>query len=371
MTFRWGILGTGTVARKFVLGLRQLPSVEVISVASGRRENALAFSRDFAIPSVADDVEELAANPKIDAVYVATPPALHRIHAVSCLERGKAVLIEKPFAATSADARAIIEAARLHGVFCMEGMWTRFLPLVADLRARVATGEIGELRSFSGSFATPATPDPTQSLFRPDLGGGALFHRGIYPLSLACHLMGPPTAQHSLATLGETGVDEDSLLILRHEGGAVSAIASGLRSALPNDFLISGTKGSIHVAAPIYRPFRMTITRESARAPSRQGGGRLEALKESGSAQRVYQRLSGLAALVRGRRRQLVVRPYAGNGYHYEAAELMARVRAGEFESPTMPLDESLQLVTIMEAARESRATAASRSPDAALKATP
>jgi predicted dehydrogenase len=371
MTFRWGILGTGTVARKFVLGLRQLPGVEATSVASGRRENATGFARDFAIPGVADDVEELAESPEIDAVYIATPPGLHRIHAVSCLERGKAVLIEKPFAATSADARAIIEAARLHGVFCMEGMWTRFLPLIADLRARIAMGEIGELRSFSGSFATPATPDPAQSLFRPDLGGGALLHRGIYPLSLACHLMGPPTAQYSLATLGKIGVDEDSLLILRHEGGAVSAISSGLRSTLPNDFVISGTEGSIHVAAPIYRPFRMIITRESARPSSRQDGGRLEALKESGMAQGVYQRLSGFAALIRGRRRRSVARPYAGNGYHYEAAELMARVRAGELESPIMPLDESLRLVTIMEAARESWATAADKSPDAAPEATP
>jgi predicted dehydrogenase len=253
----------------------------------------------------------------------------------------------------------------------MEGVWTRFLPLIADLRARIATGEIGELHSFSGSFATPATPDPAQSLFRPDLGGGALLHRGIYPLSLACHLMGPPTAQYSLATLGKIGVDEDSLLILRHEGGAVSAISSGLRSTLPNDFVISGTEGSIHVAAPIYRPFRMIITRESARPSSRQDGGRLEALKESGMAQGVYQRLSGFAALIRGRRRRSVARPYAGNGYHYEAAELMARVRAGELESPIMPLDESLRLVTIMEAARESWATAADKSPDAAPEATP
>jgi hypothetical protein len=112
----------------------------------------------------------------------------------------------------------------------------------------------------------------------------------------------------------------------------------------------------IHVAAPIYRPFRMTITQTSMRAGTAPPGNlRAEALKEGGLMQGAQQRFAGLASLagaLRGRRSRSVLRPYAGNGYHYEAAELMACVRAGRTESAIMPLAESVALVAIMERAR-------------------
>ena len=356
-TFRWGILGTGPVSRKFVLGLRQLAGVSVTRVASGQRRNAEAFARAFAIPGVAADAEDLAGSPDVDAVYIATPPTLHAAHALPCMAAGKAVLVEKPFAASSADAAAMASASARHGVFCMEGMWTRFLPLLDEVRTRLAAGAIGTVRSFSGSFCGPEEPDAGRNLFRADAGGGAMLHRGVYPLSLACHLLGPPVAQAELATLGETGVDEDSVLVLRHAGGAISTIRASLRSAAPNDCLIAGTKGMLHIHAPVYRPYGLTLTRVPIRARDSAGAvphpvSRAEALKEGGLLQGAHQRLSRVTAALRGRRSQSVLRAYAGNGYHYEAAEVMARVRAGERESRIMPLAESLMLVAVMERAR-------------------
>ena len=351
-TFRWGILGTGPVARKFALGLRRLPDALVTRVASGRRENAERFARDLGVVAVSGTAGELAQSADVDAIYIATPPALHRAHAVACMEAGKAVLVEKPFAATRGDAEAMAETARSRGVFCMEGLWTRFLPLVDEVRARIAAGDIGELRSFSGSFAIPTAPDPDQGLFRPETGGGALLHRGIYPLSLACHLMGPPVAEASLATLDASGIDATSAVILRHVGGGLSTVTAGLDSAAPNDCVIGGTAGMIHIHAPIYRPFRMTLTRVPVQGAARPGNPRTEALKESGLMQGAHQRLSRLTGLVRGRRSRDILRPYAGNGYHYEAAELMACVRAGAPESRLMPLAESVALAGILETAR-------------------
>jgi predicted dehydrogenase len=357
MTFRWGVIGTGPVSRKFVLGLRRLGGVSVTRVASGRRRNAEAFARAFSIPGVAADAEEMAGCTDVDAVYIATPPTLHAAHALPCMAAGKAVLVEKPFAVSSADAEAMAAASARHGVFCMEGMWTRFLPLLDEVRTCLAAGAIGAVRSFSGGFCAPEEPDAGRNLFRADAGGGAMLHRGIYPLSLACHLLGPPVAQEGLAALGETGVDEESVLVLRHEGGAVSTIRASLRSAGPNDCLIGGSEGMLHIHAPVYRPFRMTLIRVPDRAADSAGGiphpvSRAEALKEGGLLQGAHQRLSSVAAVLRGRRSQGVLRAYAGNGYHYEAAEVMAGVRSGERESRIMPLAESLMLVAVMERAR-------------------
>jgi predicted dehydrogenase len=354
MTFRWGIAGTGPVSRKFALDLRMLPGATVTGVASGQRRNAERFASDLGVPGVASTIDELAASPDVDAVYIATPPAMHRAHAIACMEAGKPVLLEKPFATSSADAEAIAETARKRGVFCMEGMWTRFLPLMTDLRARLAAGEIGEIHAFSGSFSSPNAPDPEQSLFDPDAGGGALAHRGVYPLSIACHLLGLPVAQRSLATLGGTGVDEDGALILRHRNGAISTISSSLRAAAGNDFLISGGEGTIHVQAPIYRPFRMTITRVPVqKGPARSGDLRKEAFKEGSLMQGAHQRLSWLTGVLKGRRARGILKAYAGNGYHYEAAEAMARIRDGALESPLMPLSESVAIAGIIERARD------------------
>ena len=352
MTVRWGILGTSAVARKFAFGLHRLPDAALTRVASGRPANAVAFARDLGVAGVSDTAEDLAANNDVDVVYIATPPSLHRTHALACMAAGKAVLVEKPFAPTVEDARAMIAAARQHGVFCMEGMWTRFLPLVRELKSRLEAGEIGELRGFSGSFCAPDIPDPARNLFRPEMGGGALLHRGIYPLSLACHLMGAALDQQNLVRFGATGVDEDALVILRHEGGGISSSASSLRAAAANGFAVTGTKGMIAVGAPIYRPFRMTLTKTPARVGrAGPGNARMEALKEGGLMQGANQRLSQLAGLIRGRRSKTILKPFAGNGYHYEAQEVMTRMATGGTESPLMPLDESLALAGIMEKA--------------------
>ncbi len=137
--FRWAILGTGAVARKFVLGLGQSSVAgQAAIVASRNRANAARTAAELGIPAVADSYEEAIGSGGIDAVYVATPPSLHRNHALAAIAAGRPVLVEKPFAVTGSEAEEIARAARAAGVFCMEGMWTRFLPLLG--RAASSTG---------------------------------------------------------------------------------------------------------------------------------------------------------------------------------------------------------------------------------------
>ena len=351
-TFSWAILGTGVVSRKFLLGLRSSKfDARVVAVASRTRANAEAFARDFKVPRVAESYTAACALPEVDAVYIATPPSLHEEQALMAIAAGKPVLLEKPFAMDAAQARRIAEAARSAGVFCMEGMWTRFLPLTRHLKQMLESGAIGELRSFSGSYAQANRPDSGANIFNAALGGGALLHRGVYPLSMACHLMGPVIEARTVATFGETGVDEDTTVICRHEQG-LSTIQASLRTTAANDCRIMGTKGMIHVESPIYRPYRLRQLPAAAAGAAGAANPRKESLKEGGLLQGLQQRAQGLISLLRGRGGTTITKHYAGNGYHYEADELMRSVRAGRSESGILPLADSVMVMEALDKAR-------------------
>jgi predicted dehydrogenase len=350
--FRWGIIGAGFVARKFVLGLRKSDGGIPTLVCSRTEANGRAFARDFDIANVCSNVEDAARSPDLDALYIATPPSAHRDQAIACLSAGKAVLIEKPFAASHGDAEAMAAAARSLDVFCMEGMWTRYLPLLEELRAKIYSGGIGAPRSLCGSFGSSNLPDANENLFNPELGGGALLHRGIYPLAMAFDLLGEGDLVATTATRGATGVDEDCVLTLRHRDGALSTVRASLRAPLANDLTIEGTHGAIRVHAPIFRPFRLTLTKTRPTNRPKSGNLRLEKFREGGLAQAVQQRLRGLAPRLRLGGRQTVTRTYAGNGYHYEADEVMRCVRQGAKESRLMPLAQSVAMAALMDRAR-------------------
>jgi predicted dehydrogenase len=186
---RWAILGTGPVARKFALDLRALPGAELAAVASRDPRNAARFAADMGVATASATYAD-AVSAKVEAVYIATPPALHEEHAFLAIGAGRAVLVEKPFALTAAAATRIAEAARSAGVFAMEAMWTRFQPLPGAIRDHVASGMLGEVRRFEGRFLAANQHTPQSGLFDAGLGGGALMHRGIYPLSLARFFLG-------------------------------------------------------------------------------------------------------------------------------------------------------------------------------------
>lgn len=369
MTTRWAILGTGVVSHKFVFGMRGLgASARVVSVASRDPRRAAAFARRFGIARAAEDYAAAVSGADVDAVYVATPPSEHEAHALLAIAAGKAVLIEKPFALDAGAARRIAAAASHAGVFCMEAMWTRFLPLLAEARSRLARGDLGEIRALHGSFMGSDQVNPAASLFDPARGGGALMHRGVYPLSLARHLLGPIAGVSAEGRIGSTGVDEDCTLVLHHDGGAISTIMASLRAPGPNSLMLSGTLGMLHLEAPVFRPHRMRFTPVQPRGSQKDGqktgqktghgsgGGRLEALRESALAQGLNQRLpqglrDGLFGLF-GRGGQLIRRPYSGNGYHYEAAEVARCLALDALQSPLMPLAESLEIMDVIDRAR-------------------
>jgi predicted dehydrogenase len=298
-------------------------------------------------------------DPEVDVVYVATPNSLHREHCRLALEAGKAVLCEKPFATSAAEARDVVALARETRRFCMEAMWSRFVPLVGRAEALVKEGRIGEPLAFQADFGI-VVPSRESRVFRPELGGGVLLDLGVYLVAMARLFLGPSEDVLGYATVGSSGVDEQASVLLRHRGGGQSALFTSLLSQTPGEALLLGTRGRLRLHAPFYRPHRVSVSDFAATGEGPPGGPAIPSSSPASwkSALRgLYQRYEGyLAPLVRRPTLDLVA-PVEGNGYHYQAAEVIRCLRAGETESPRMPLDET---VAILEALDTLRARVAS-----------
>lgn len=312
--FRWGILGLGSIARSFATGLQSLPDAQLVAVGSRTQEKADKFGAEFNAPNRHASYEALASDPDVDAVYIATPHSAHAEDALLCLDAGKAVLCEKPFTINAAQAERVVGRARETQIFCMEAMWSRFLPLMGRLRETLAQGAIGEARMLHADFGFRAGVNPESRLFNPALGGGGLLDVGVYPISLASMLFGVPDGATGLAHIGETGVDEQAGMVLRYGGGRLAVLSTGVTINTPQEAYLLGTNGRIKIHAPWWKPSAMTVS----------VGGKEEEVSA----------------------------PFDGNGYQFEAQEVARCVRAGKTESDLLPLDETLQVMRTMDALR-------------------
>ncbi|MBP9901047.1 MAG: Gfo/Idh/MocA family oxidoreductase [Verrucomicrobiota bacterium] len=314
-TIRWGILGTGKIARQFAAGLKHLPDAKLMAVGSRTAESAAVFGNQFAAPHRHASYEALVRDPEVDAIYVATPHSCHCENALLALVTDKAVLCEKPFTLNAREAGQVIAFARQRQLFLMEAMWTRYFPLMEKLRELLAAKAIGEVRMLTADFGFRAEYHEEPRLFDPAVGGGALLDVGIYPVSLASMIFGPPTRVISQAFLGNTGVDEEAAIILSHAHGQLAVLSTAVRLETTQEATILGTAGRIRIHSPWWRPVAMTISRDS-------------------------------------RPDEIVEIPFAGNGYQFEAAEVMRCLRAGTLESRLMPLDETLTIMQTLDAIR-------------------
>ena len=262
-TIRWGILGTGFIARQFAGDLQHAAGASLMAVGSRSQETADAFAETFDIPNRHASYEALAADPDVDAIYVATPHPYHCNNTLMCLETGKSVLCEKPFALNEVEAQRMIDTARKRGLFLMEGMWTYCFPAIRKVKELVETGAIGEPRMMMGAFCFRSDWDESTAVLNRELGGGALLDVGVYPISVAHLVFGrEPENIHAAAHIGTTGVDEQNGIVMTYPGGGMAIMASAVRTAMPEDLVISGTDAQIRIPEPFYRPNRIEILRE-------------------------------------------------------------------------------------------------------------
>ncbi len=307
----------GRIAVKFAAGLADADGAVLLACGSRSQDKADAFGEANGAERCYGSYEALVADPDIDAVYVATPHPMHAEMVILAMNAGKAVLVEKPFALNATQAREMIAAAKQNDVFLMEAMWTRFLPHTRKLKQLVDSGAVGPVRMMQADFGFGAPLDPTSRLFDLALGGGALLDVGIYPISMAYHLLGPPTEATGLAHLGETGVDEQTGVVMRHAGGEISLLSTSCRANTTKHLIIMGEEGQIRIAEPWWAP-------------------------------------NSKIKLFKGRDKKVIRIRHEGNGFNYQAEEVARCIAAGEKESPTMPLDESLAIMETLDALRQS-----------------
>jgi predicted dehydrogenase len=316
MPTNWGILGTGTIAHLVAEDLALLPNAELTAVGSRAQERADAFGDTFDVPHRHGSYEALVANPDLDVVHVASPHSAHLEHATMALEAGCAVLCEKPLALNAEQAERLIATARRRDQFLMEAMWTRFLPVMDDVRRLVHDEQaLGDVHLLQADIGVAQSFDPTHRLFDPALGGGALLDLGVYPLAFAFDLFGPPDTVTSSAVIGETGIDEQCAAVFRYDDGTQAVWHASVRADAGRTCVLAGTGGRLRGTRAWWKGAPFELTRDDGTA-------------------------------------ETWARPYEGNGYQFEAAHVMHCLRAGRTESPRMPLDESRALLETMDALR-------------------
>ena len=254
---RWGLIGTGGIARAFARDLARTSGQIVAAVGSRSLEKAKEFTNAHG-GTPCGSYEELVTS-DIDAVYVATPHPMHAPNTILALKHGKPVLCEKPFAVNARESAAMITAARENNLLLVEAMWSRFLPHYRKVRELVNQGDIGEIISISADHGQNLPLPKYYRLHAPELAGGALLDLGIYPISFAYYLLGKPQSVVAKAEFTPTGVDSQTSMIFRYESGAHANLTTTLLAKTPCTATVVGTLGTIFIDGDFYTPTSMQL----------------------------------------------------------------------------------------------------------------
>ena len=255
---KWGIIGTGSIARKFAQGLATSKTGALAAAGSRTLESAQKFTADF--PATAHgSYEALLADPEVQAVYISTPHPLHAEWAIKAAEAGKHILCEKPIALNHAEAMVVVEAARQNDVFLMEAFMYRCHPQTAKLVELLHKKVIGDVRLIQTTFSFRSGYNLESRLLNNALGGGGILDVGCYCTSGARLIAGAaigkpfdePVAFSGTGHVGaESHVDEYAVGSMKFSSGIVAQLATGTQLNLENNIRIWGTEGSIVVPSP-------------------------------------------------------------------------------------------------------------------------
>ena len=310
---RWGILGAGGIAKQQVSDMK-LHGFDIAAVAARDVAKARAWADEMGVPTAYGSYEELAADPDIDAIYVATIHPTHAESARIALEGGKHVLVEKPFTIDAAQARSIVELAASKNLVVLEAMWTRWLPHMVRIREILAEGLLGDVRVVLADHDQNNGENDRMRLL--ELGGGALLDLGIYPVSFAWDVLGAPSTVLAHATLTDAGVDAETAIILGYPSGAHAVLQTQMTGTGPNRAAVVGTKGRIEIESVWYNV--VGFTRYDA---------------DNQVVERFDEKVDG-------------------RGMHFQAAELERIVASGKLEGEILPPAESVAIMETLDEVR-------------------
>ena len=311
---KWGIIGLGSIANKFATDLLTINDAELYAVASRNQEKANAFAEKYGAKKAYDSYEALANDPTIDAVYIATPHALHKENAIMCLKNGIAVLGEKPFAMNAEEVEEMIACAKENNTLLMEALWTYFLPHYQFVLNALKNKTYGDILKIESDFGFQRAYDTESRLFNKTMGGGSLLDIGIYPIFVALSTVGLPKNMDASATFFENGTDATCNMTFNYENNVKADLKSSLVEVLPTEAIFYCEKAIIKINTMFHMPTTVSIIIDDK-----------EELKDFG---------------------------YHTIGYSYETIHFNQLLRDGKTESNIMTFEFSRNLIKTLDAVR-------------------
>lgn len=325
-TLRWGVVSTGNIANSVTTDLALLADAQLFAVSSRTAENAETFAQKFGFQKSYADRDGIAGyqqmfqDEQIDVVYIGTPHGQHFDVAKAALEAGKHVLCEKAFTINAREAELLIELARERGLFLMEAMWARFVPGIQRALQITADGELGTIRWVRADLGFPAPMDRNSRIWAPIDGGGALLDLTVYPLLWAWGMFGAPNSVTAKGSLTDWGVDEQNALTLSYQGGGQAQLMSSLVAQCPGIATVAGSLGYLESIGSMNNPSGLRV-----RAGWNGAGWDTDRIEEFA---------------------------LAGRGYSYELREVTRCIQAELQQSPTMPWQDSLDIMRFFDGVR-------------------
>ncbi|HVW96513.1 MAG TPA: Gfo/Idh/MocA family oxidoreductase [Mucilaginibacter sp.] len=308
---RWGIIGCGRIAHRFMQGLSTIPGVQLAAAWSRRDESVTDFTARYG-GKACKSVDELLAC-DIDAVYIATLPDTHAAYSIAALNAGKHVLCEKPSAVNLRELEAVLEVATARKLLFMEAMKPPFFPLYRELKARLAAdpiGQVGYVRA--GSSVADCPPEHPNYSF--ELVGGAIMGIAPYEAFLAIDFLGKTQEVQTLGRFGDTGIDMFAIFQSSHQNG-YAQLYCGFDLHGKGDALICGTLGNVTIHKNWWNPSKATIS------------------------------------YLNGRVVELDV-PFTAGGLNYETEHFCQLIADGKTESDIMTHDMSREMMFMLDRAR-------------------
>lgn len=314
--YKWGILAPGKISGKFTAGLKMLGNAELYAVGSRDVARAENFALHHGFRKFYGSYEELARDPDVEIIYIASPHSFHHEHTMLCLRNKKAVICEKAFSLNSGEVEEMINESKRQNTFLMEALWPPFQPFNQKAREVLESERLGKPLHLCGYFSFIPPFEPEDRKFNISLGGGSLLDIGIYPVIDALTFFGIPDEVKASAAFGPTGSEESISIIFRYNDGRMATLYSSFRTNLGIGCDILCEKGNM--TASRGRDMNQSVT----------------------------------LRFHNGEQDEFVFSPPA-MGYHWEAEEVMKCLGEGRIESSVVPLSFSLDLIRTLDRVRE------------------
>ncbi len=313
---RWGILAPGRIAHKFAQDLMTVPDAIITAVASRSLDRAKEFASQYNAPYAYGSYEELLNCPELDIVYIASPHTGHHEHTLLCLNAGIPVLCEKPFGMNLGHVQDMVSLARDKNLFLMEALWSRFMPTTLKTMELIKSGAIGKVLGVRADFGFKAIYDIEGRLYNKALGGGALMDIGIYPLFWSYAMLGMPVSLKATAQFSDTGVDVATGMVLGYDSGAFAFLDCTLLAKTDCVAMVYGELGAIRVHGRWHESESLSLE-----------------LIDQEPQHFSFERTT--------------------HGYDYEIVSVGKALREGKTENPDWSLTDSLNLMSLLDQARE------------------